>query len=206
MRQFGQTKLPSSFIPRSSFVNQDPQAKTKPSKKPISLSEFLNRKLGKSSGRLLQEKQVFIGSLGSDKKELGGKKKEDGNSLIPNGAIFQQFSRALKGQENFDLGDGAENEQVHSRKRKKPTEFSSGDVGSHENCLLVLGDDPKPKARPRSEQKLMYKSSKTIYNHYASGQGWWDGDKEGIDNEEVGHKEIWEGLGSTTLGGLQWHS
>lgn len=40
----------------------------------------------------------------------------------------------------------------------------------------------------------------------ASGQGWWDGDKEGIDNEEVGHKEIWEGLGSTTLGGLQWHS
>ncbi|KAH0468662.1 hypothetical protein IEQ34_001894 [Dendrobium chrysotoxum] len=206
MRQFGQTKLPSSFISRSSFVNQDPQAKL--SKKPISLSEFLNRKLGKSSGRLLQEKQVSIGSLGSDKKELGGKKKEDGNSLMPNGAIFQQFSRALKGQDNFDLGDEAENEQVHSRKRKRPTEpteFSSGDVASHQNCLLVLGDDPKPKPRPRSEQKLTYKSSKTIYNHYASGQGWWDGDKEGIDNEEVGHNEIWEGLGSTTLGGLEWN-
>ncbi|KAL0912210.1 hypothetical protein M5K25_018170 [Dendrobium thyrsiflorum] len=117
MRQFGQTKLPSSFISRSIFVNQDPQAKL--SKKPISLSEFLNRKLGKSSGILLQEKQVSIGLLGSDKKVLDGKKKEEGNSLLSNGAIFQQFCR----------GDGAENEQVYSRKRKKPTEpteFSSG--------------------------------------------------------------------------------
>lgn len=28
---------------------------------------------------------------------------------------------------------------------------------------------------------------------------------EGVDNEEVGSAEVWEGMGSTTLGGLDWH-
>lgn len=28
---------------------------------------------------------------------------------------------------------------------------------------------------------------------------------EGIDNEAVGFNEVWEGVGSTTLGGLDWH-
>ncbi|XP_020519474.1 uncharacterized protein LOC18428597 isoform X2 [Amborella trichopoda] len=39
----------------------------------------------------------------------------------------------------------------------------------------------------------------------ASGSGWWDSDMEGLDSEEVGCKEVWEGMGSTTLGGLEWH-
>lgn len=39
----------------------------------------------------------------------------------------------------------------------------------------------------------------------ASGRGWWDCDREGIDNEEVGLNEVWEGVGSTTLGGIEWH-
>ena len=38
-----------------------------------------------------------------------------------------------------------------------------------------------------------------------SGTGWWDSDREGIDEDEVGAKEIWEGMGSATLGGLEWH-
>jgi hypothetical protein len=28
---------------------------------------------------------------------------------------------------------------------------------------------------------------------------------EGVDNEEVGYSEVWEGVGSTTLGGIEWH-
>lgn len=39
----------------------------------------------------------------------------------------------------------------------------------------------------------------------ANGCGWWEGDKEGVDSEEVGCNEVWEGMGSTTLGGLEWH-
>jgi len=38
-----------------------------------------------------------------------------------------------------------------------------------------------------------------------NGCGWWDGDREGVDNEEVGCNDGWEGMGSTTLGGLEWH-
>lgn len=39
----------------------------------------------------------------------------------------------------------------------------------------------------------------------ANGSGWWDCNMEGIDSEEVGCNEVWEGMGSTTLGGLEWH-
>lgn len=39
----------------------------------------------------------------------------------------------------------------------------------------------------------------------ANGGGWWDCNMEGVDNEEVGCNEVWEGMGSTTLGGLEWH-
>ncbi|TVU30397.1 hypothetical protein EJB05_22016, partial [Eragrostis curvula] len=41
---------------------------------------------------------------------------------------------------------------------------------------------------------------------YASGGGWWHGDMEGVDGEEVGWTDdMWEGMGSVTLGGLEWH-
>lgn len=40
----------------------------------------------------------------------------------------------------------------------------------------------------------------------ANGCGWWDCDMEGIDNEEVGFSEVWEGVGSTTFGEVgDWH-
>jgi hypothetical protein len=32
--------------------------------------------------------------------------------------------------------------------------------------------------------------------------GWWDTDMVGVDSDEVGSTEIWEGMGSTTIGGL----
>jgi hypothetical protein len=40
----------------------------------------------------------------------------------------------------------------------------------------------------------------------ANGHGWWDDDMEGVDNEALGVSEVWEGVGSTTLGGIvDWH-
>lgn len=36
----------------------------------------------------------------------------------------------------------------------------------------------------------------------ANGCGWWDCDMEGVDTEDVGTGEIWEGVGSTTFGGI----
>ncbi|RXI00466.1 hypothetical protein DVH24_000700 [Malus domestica] len=75
--------------------------------------------------------------------------------------------------------------------------------------FTVLGGDPtpKPNQKRRRDESLIVGKEKPgpAYNHYASGRGWWDCDREGIDNEEVGLNEVWEGVGSTTLGGIEWH-
>lgn len=39
----------------------------------------------------------------------------------------------------------------------------------------------------------------------ANGGGWWDCSMEGVDDEEVGFGQVWEGVGSTTFGGIEWH-
>lgn len=39
----------------------------------------------------------------------------------------------------------------------------------------------------------------------ANGSGWWDYAMEGVDSEEVGYGDVWEGVGSTTFGGIEWH-
>ncbi|CAL8076559.1 unnamed protein product [Prunus armeniaca] len=76
--------------------------------------------------------------------------------------------------------------------------------------FTVPGGDPKPKPqayqkRRRNESSVSKEKAGPVYNHYANGCGWWDCDREGIDNEEVGLNEVWEGVGSTTLGGIEWH-
>ncbi|XP_075516008.1 uncharacterized protein LOC142550844 isoform X5 [Primulina tabacum] len=38
-----------------------------------------------------------------------------------------------------------------------------------------------------------------------NGGGWWDDNMEGIDSENVGCSSAWEGVGCTTLGGIEWH-
>ncbi|KAG0503130.1 hypothetical protein HPP92_003202 [Vanilla planifolia] len=215
MRQIGQATLSSSFISTSRAVNKDSLAN--PLKQPISLSEFLNRKVGKSSDRLLQEKRASIGSIGSigfNKKDLDGNRGDAGNSLSMKGASLQQLRCALKRKDGIDVDDftaveevgvdGLKNELQCPRKRKKQSEFSPGDAVHNPKYLVIVGDDPKPRPRKR-KQMAVDKTDKSIYNHYATGHGYWDGDKEGIDYEEVGYNEVWEGVGTTTLGGLDWH-
>lgn len=38
-----------------------------------------------------------------------------------------------------------------------------------------------------------------------NGGGWWDENMAGVDNEEVGCNDVWEGVGCTTLGGIEWN-
>lgn len=38
-----------------------------------------------------------------------------------------------------------------------------------------------------------------------NGGGWWNENMAGVDNEEVGCTDAWEGVGCTTLGGIEWH-
>ncbi|XP_071735179.1 uncharacterized protein [Rutidosis leptorrhynchoides] len=71
--------------------------------------------------------------------------------------------------------------------------------------VVVLGGDPKPKQSRCEKPFIKGEKPLPVYNHYASGSGWWDSDMEGIDNDEVGFNEVWEGVGSATMGGLDWH-
>lgn len=71
--------------------------------------------------------------------------------------------------------------------------------------LVVLGDDPKPRQTNYNRTYIRKEKPLPLYNHYAGGSGWWDSDMEGIDNEAVGSNEVWEGVGSATMGGLDWH-
>lgn len=76
--------------------------------------------------------------------------------------------------------------------------------------MVVLGDDPKPRlpkaTRTRGRIAGRGDGGRGLYNHYANGGGLWQGEQEGVDGEEVGWTEdMWEGMGSITLGGMEWH-
>ncbi|KAJ9182411.1 hypothetical protein P3X46_006409 [Hevea brasiliensis] len=100
-----------------------------------------------------------------------------------------------------DLGTSNSNNDQVTRKRRNP--FEDGDekhaIRKHS---LVLGGDSEPKQRTRLKKFISNKKPRPFYNHYANGCGWWDCDMEGVDTEEVGTGEIWEGVGSTTFGGI----
>ncbi|GJS94099.1 hypothetical protein Tco_0801067 [Tanacetum coccineum] len=68
--------------------------------------------------------------------------------------------------------------------------------------LVILGDDPKPRQVNYNRPFITKEKPLPLYNHYDGGSGWWDSDMEGIDNEAVGSNEVWEGVGSATMGGL----
>ncbi|KAI5347596.1 PREDICTED: LOC110689226 isoform [Prunus dulcis] len=103
------------------------------------------------------------------------------------------------------------NESFISKEKPGPVyNYSGGGKHTVRKHFTVLGGDPKPKPqayqkRRRNESFVIKEKAGPVYNHYANGCGWWDCDREGIDNEEVGLNEVWEGVGSTTLGGIEWH-
>ncbi|CAB78411.1 hypothetical protein [Arabidopsis thaliana] len=96
-----------------------------------------------------------------------------------------------------------------SKKRKDPFEGMES-MSRTGKSVMVFGDNSKvSKPMQRERERRSNNNSKKqrpIYNHYANGSGWWDCDMEGVDSEEVGHREVWEGVGSTTFGDIvDWH-
>ncbi|WZZ53028.1 hypothetical protein YC2023_053135 [Brassica napus] len=84
-----------------------------------------------------------------------------------------------------------------SKKRKDPFEGMES-MDRTRKPVLVFGDDSK------SVQEEGERGSNST--SYANGSGFWDRDMEGVDSEEVGHGEVWEGVGSTTFGDIvDWH-
>ncbi|KAJ8499594.1 hypothetical protein OPV22_010146 [Ensete ventricosum] len=216
VRQFGQTSLPLSFFSKSRRVPDEHHPKRSSNKQPVPLSEFLNRKLIKTTDRSVKEKQTSFSSIGTATKDSSSRTDEACGRFILDDVIFRQFKVSTKGKEQSEITGGGESRGSqlesyteggdNSRKRKNPFD-SSGGAGERvtaRKSVIVLGDDPKPR-RSRRGKTTVEAKNKPLYDHYANGSGWWDCSKEGVDSEEVGCNDFWEGMGSTTLGGLEWH-
>ncbi|CAL4942301.1 unnamed protein product [Urochloa decumbens] len=138
--------------------------------------------------------------------------------------------RAEEAGEDGDLDSGGggdvrlDVEEIGSASRPEPRNKRKSTLGGDEHGgdakarrVVVLGDDPRPRPAPAWRRGRARptrgggrsgegEGGRALYNHYASGGGWWHGDMEGVDGEEVGWTDdMWEGMGSVTLGGLEWH-
>ncbi|KAH9617057.1 hypothetical protein KSS87_012121 [Heliosperma pusillum] len=194
IRAAGQRSIPSTLLFRPPLKslpsNKDGLNQTSERSKGgsnVSLTSFLNRKLNTSTTTVIPVQK--------DKDEIFEKPSE-GRTCVIEESVFKLLN--------------TRNSEEKDRKRSSEslTALSSlqGDAKkARQKHLLVLGDDPKPKRRAYRRVSNGDDKPKPLYNHYENGTGWWDSEREGIDNDAVGHKEVWEGVGSTTLGGLDWH-
>lgn len=205
IRQFGQRSISSIFDPQ--FVEKKT---SKASSSSVSLLDFLDKRLEKRSEKTLQGSTDYKPSsaIASPIPRVlgGGKYVFQPNTGIAN-SVFQQLKpvpKELKQQQGGSNPPTNPPDVPINRTSLKRKSFSSTDdiqISSSSSSLLVLGDDPKPK-RKLNVQRGMEEIPRTIFNHYADGGGWWDTDMVGVDSDEVGSTEIWEGMGSTTIGGL----
>ncbi|KAL4273664.1 hypothetical protein GQ457_13G016710 [Hibiscus cannabinus] len=221
-RVFGQYSIASSFLSRSSHPSKEVKEDLghKVSKKLTSLSDFLNQKLPRSSGvpKTVQEKSRPFSSLvsrneGESTDKQNESRKEDAieKDDAINKVVFEQFKQGNSEKTDSISSSsvvGEEENPDNSRKRRNPFE------GIHEKRrtrkpFLVLGEEDDPqniRKRGKKECSTSNEKQKPHYNHYANGSGWWDCEMEGVDSEEVGYGEVWEGVGSTTFGGIvDWH-
>ncbi|KAJ9555650.1 hypothetical protein OSB04_010264 [Centaurea solstitialis] len=230
IRARGQRSIPSTFIINRTSIDEqlsdgreDSENAKKRSK--ISLSDFLDRKLQKTSdpSKLVQGKERQFLSPGTSvgaKRSIGGAnadEKTEGREL--NGILDVVLGQFKQNKENEDNSCFNPESEVENNTSIPVTEESQmKDLSKGRNAfggfhgkqpapkrLVVLGDDPKPKQTKRPKSFIRKEKPLPLYNHYASGSGWWDDDMEGIDNEAVGFNEVWEGVGTATMGGLDWH-
>ncbi|XP_031266399.1 uncharacterized protein LOC116124793 [Pistacia vera] len=237
IRAFGQRSIASTLLYRSSnpFKNtegdvNDKLAAQKASS--VSLSDFLDRKLHKSSvqPKTIQGKSspfstpVGLRNAGGNTDGQMGIKKEVEEEVknVLDKEILEQFKHT--GNEKGEAMGSCSVGEVEisnvdnvkeSKKRRNPFEdaFSSkkpiisGADEKHttRKPFVVLGDDSKWNRKGREKSSISNKKPRPSYNHYANGRGWWDCDMEGVDDEEVGFGQVWEGVGSTTFGGIEWH-
>ncbi|XP_016472524.1 uncharacterized protein LOC107794539 [Nicotiana tabacum] len=223
IRPLGQRSIASTFLFRSS--NQSTGCEKKVESKAtnqkgssISLSDFLSKKLHKSPvlpGVVPGNKKISVpASSKVTSKSINGQinRGKDGETGIPCAldAIFEQYKNTMKGNQDVsapnDCGEVSvcSTDDVRTSRKRGLIEGSSGNQSARK-VLAVLGEGSAEKRRRKVRMIDNIEKPSTLFNHYANGGGWWDCNMEGVDNEEVGCNEVWEGMGSTTLGGLEWH-
>uniref|UniRef100_A0A7C9CKC1 Uncharacterized protein n=1 Tax=Opuntia streptacantha TaxID=393608 RepID=A0A7C9CKC1_OPUST len=213
IRAPGQRSIPSTLlfrpIPKCSSVCREgsdapPSQVPNGGRSPLSLSAFLDRKLHSTSVLPIHKAEKEILSSSLENKHLSESISKDQNRWEgpdeeTRPAIEESVFKVFNDKQEVKVVK-ASSEGIAEQARP------DGDVNKHnKNHVVVLGDDPKPKRKAYGLFSHSGKRQRPFYNHYKSGTGWWDSDREGIDEDEVGAKEIWEGMGSATLGGLEWH-
>ncbi|KAJ1694021.1 hypothetical protein LUZ63_010719 [Rhynchospora breviuscula] len=206
-----------SFLLKAPSVSRSLEEEKQPKPLSQSISKTLDSGLAKLGNGAIKVKKNAFSSIGSTRNNSNDEKeKESGNSVLSE-AIFKQFNSSAVREDllGIEKDEGQYNSEspvsqseiepcFDSGKRKNP--FGEN-LNKYTPRLLVLGDDPKPQLKLK-RRKLVSQDNreKPLYNHYANGRGRWDGDSEGVDHEEVGWDEdMWEGMGSIMLGGLDWN-
>ncbi|PON72908.1 hypothetical protein TorRG33x02_250930 [Trema orientale] len=178
-RAVGQRSIVSSFLtPSSNPVPKEDSQKNKASEKGsrVSLSDFLHRKLHEDS-RL--------------PTTVKGKAKPFLSLLGP---------KNLSGSTDEKLG--AKKDEVNSVVEKVVLEQFKHIDTVKQDCL---GSSSNGEAESCNITHVQESRKRKSFED-ANGGGWWDSNMEGVDNEEVGFSEVWEGVGSTTFGEtIDWH-
>ncbi|WVY96010.1 hypothetical protein V8G54_028161 [Vigna mungo] len=223
IRAFGQRTIDSTFrnLPPRNPLSEGRvrnQASHECDTTHSSLSNFLSFKQQRSPHltQTVQGKSTpFLSPLGLRKCEENGTAKDgkEGNSNNDSKLIFESFKHTEEDKKNFvseigvdELENSVADTNQDSKKRKTPFEGGNESQTARKH-VVVLGGESKLKPKRRTQNGSNNKRPRPHYNHSdANGHGWWDYDMEGVDNEELGSNEVWEGVGSTTLGGIiDWH-
>ncbi|KAL2469528.1 hypothetical protein Adt_37664 [Abeliophyllum distichum] len=227
VRPLGQRSIASSFLLRASnrVGNFKKNVEIKaPNRKCSgqSLSDFLNQKLHRSSvlpTSVQGKERPFVSPLSHEELkrcaegESGSKQRGEPNVNCSLDSVFEMFKHVEKDKKdnthsfgNNEIGSIDTDDLQQTRKRNNLSEVQGhDDEPSARKLLVVLGDDSKPSRKGKWKIFSSKEEPTPLFNHYANGGGWWDSNMEGVDNEEVGCNEVWEGMGSITLGGLEWH-
>ncbi|XP_028773565.1 uncharacterized protein LOC114730620 [Neltuma alba] len=227
IRIFGQRSIDSTFrkLPSDSSTssndlkgNEGRQGSHKST--PVSLSDFLDRKLRKSSlvlGRIQGKPTPFSSPLGlgtSGVKNVGNIEQVDKETTsISDRVIFENFKHNDEEKGDFigpsgvnETENSVEDDTQDSRKRKNSFAGLSENHTVKRQVVTLGGESTRRQIKRTATHSSSNKRRRPLYNHYKNGCGWWDCDMEGIDNEEVGFHEVWEGVGSTSLGEIvDWH-
>ncbi|KAG4983793.1 hypothetical protein AAZX31_10G182100 [Glycine max] len=221
IRVFGQRTIASTFRnlpPRNppSEGNERNQASRKSETAHHSLSHFLTLKPQKSPQTVPGKSTPFLSPLGL-KGEEGGAVKEvekEKNGGSDDKVIFKSFKHTEEDKRDFvdqievgELENSVAEDIQESNKRKTPFEGANESQTARNNVVVLGGASKLKPKKGQIGNDTSNKRPRPHYNHYANGRGWWDYDMEGVDNEELGFSdEVWEGVGSTTLGGIvDWH-
>ncbi|KAG8372763.1 hypothetical protein BUALT_Bualt12G0100600 [Buddleja alternifolia] len=222
IRPIGQRSITSTPLfrdsNRSNYCEKNVEIKASGQKGPNhSLSDFLNRKLNRSSvlpssvqGKKLPFSSPLNGGDLNKDAEGGGKKGGEAVANLSIDGVFGMFKKVEKNKTDctnccaFNETETFDEDTLQQRKKRKSLFEGRDDKPDTGKRLAVLGEDSKPILRTR-RKSFASEESRPLFNHYENGGGWWDDNMAGVDNEEVGCADAWEGVGCTTLGGIEWH-